>query len=99
MMRNRKKFNKKNPKYISKIYYLNDIKEKYYGESEQNRKELKVQIKTVNKGTVLNMNTKDYKLKNIVEAKYILTPVSSIFEIYKKYFFTDGNYSLRKWNI
>ena len=79
-----KKFNKKNPKYIAKIYYLNDIKEKYYGESEQNRKELKVQIKTVNKGTVLNMNTKDYKLKNIVEAKYILTPVSSIFEIYKK---------------
>lgn len=79
-----KKFNKKNPKYIAKIYYLNDIKEKYYGESEQNRKELKVQIKTVNKGTVLNMNTKDYKLKNILEAKYILTPVSSIFEIYKK---------------
>ena len=34
-----KKFNKKNPKYIAKIYYLNDIKEKYYGESEQNRKE------------------------------------------------------------
>lgn len=79
-----KEFNKKNPNYIAKIHYLDDIKEKYYGEAEQNRKDLKVNIKTVNKGTVLNINTKDYKLKNIIDAKYILTPVSSIFEIYKR---------------
>ncbi|WP_071125313.1 AIPR family protein [Leptotrichia massiliensis] len=79
-----KKFNKRNSKYISKVYYLKDIKEKYYGESEQNRKELKVQIKTVNKGTALNINPEAYNLKNIINAKYVLTPVSNIFEIYKK---------------
>lgn len=79
-----KEFNKKNPKYIAKIYYLKDIKEKYYGEGEQNRKQLKVRIDTVNKGTVLNINTEAYNLKNIIDAKYVLTPVSTIFEIYKK---------------
>ena len=79
-----KKFNKRNSKYISKVYYLKDIKEKYYGESEQNRKELKVQIKTVNKGKALNINPEAYNLKNIINAKYVLTPVSNIFEIYKK---------------
>ena len=79
-----KEFNKKNPKYIAKIYYLKDIKEKYYGEGEQNRKQLKVRIDTVNRGTVLNINTEAYNLKNIIDAKYVLTPVSTIFEIYKK---------------
>ena len=79
-----KEFNKENPKYIAKIYYLKDIKEKYYGEGEQNRKQLKVRIDTVNRGTVLNINTEAYNLKNIIDAKYVLTPVSTIFEIYKK---------------
>lgn len=79
-----KEFNKKNTKYIAKIYYLKDIKEKYYGEGEQNRKQLKVRIDTVNRGTVLNINTEAYNLKNIIDAKYVLTPVSTIFEIYKK---------------
>jgi len=67
----------------AKIYYLKDIKEKYYAEEEHKVSKLKVEIDTVNSHTILNINTKDYKLKNVLDARYVFAPVITIYEMYK----------------
>lgn len=59
-------FNTKHINYVAKIFYLNDIKERYYGEVVRHKKELKVVIDTIVKGTILNINNSNYKLKNII---------------------------------
>lgn len=79
-----KEFNNKNPKYIANIYYLDDISEKYYGEIIENKTTLSVKIESVNRGTVLNINTDEYKLQNVLDARYVMTPVASIYRVYKE---------------
>lgn len=79
-----KAFNLSHPKYIATIYYLDDIAEKYYGEPKKNKKTLTAYIDSVNGGTVLNINNKDYRLKNVIDAKYISAPVVTIFKVYQK---------------
>lgn len=79
-----KKFNLSHPKYIASIFYLDDIENKYYGENEQIKKNITVKVESINKGTILNINTDDYKLENIIDAKYVLTPVVSVYRIYRE---------------
>ncbi len=79
-----KSFNLNHPKYIASIYYLDDIAEKYYGEPKKNKKTLTAYIDSVNGGTVLNINNKDYQLKNVIDAKYIFAPIVTIFKMYEK---------------
>ena len=81
----------------AQIFYLEDIKEVYFGERKEEHKNFKCDILTINDGTVLNINPKDYDLPNLVEAKYILTPVSVIYRIMQKA--KDKNYSLFEENI
>ena len=78
-----KKYNLENPNYRAKIYYLDDIKERYYGEIKEIRKSISVEVESVNKGTILNINTEDYKLENVLDAKYVLTPVVSVYRLYR----------------
>ncbi len=78
-----KKFNSTHPKYIAKIFYLDDIEEKYYGETQQIKKNITVKIESVNKGTILNINTEGYKLENVIDARYVLTPVVSVYRLYR----------------
>lgn len=92
-----KKFNTGHPKYRASIFYLDDIKEKYYGDIKQNKQNLEVQIHSVNKGTILNINTDDYKLENVLDAKYVFTPVSSIFRLYRDSI--EKNYPIFDMNI
>ena len=92
-----KKFNTGHPKYRASIFYLDDIKEKYYGDIKQNKQSLEVQIHSVNKGTILNINTDDYKLENVLDAKYVFTPVSSIFRLYRDSI--EKNYPIFDMNI
>lgn len=92
-----KKFNTKHPKYRASIFYLDDIKEKYYGDIKQNKQNIEVQIHSVNKGTILNINTDDYKLENVLDAKYVFTPVSSIFRLYRDSI--EKNYPIFDMNI
>lgn len=92
-----KKFNTEHPKYRASIFYLNDIKEKYYGDTKQNKQNISVQIHSVNKGTILNINTDDYKLENVLDAKYVFTPVSSIFRLYRDSI--EKNYPIFDMNI
>lgn len=92
-----KKFNTEHPKYRASIFYLDDIKEKYYGDIKQNKQNIEVQIHSVNKGTILNINTDDYKLENVLDAKYVFTPVSSIFRLYRDSI--EKNYPIFDMNI
>ena len=92
-----KSFNLKYPKYISEIFYLDNIENKYYGEIKENKLNLTARIETINKGTILNINTNDYKLENILDARYVFTPVSSIFKIYRNSL--EKNYPIFDMNI
>lgn len=92
-----KKFNLNNPKYRAEILYLDDIEQKYYSEIKQNRLNLTVSVESVNKGTILNINTNDYKLENVLDAKYVFTPVTSIFRIYRDAL--EKNYPIFDMNI
>lgn len=92
-----KRFNLEHPKYRAQIFYLDDIKNKYYSETKENKQNITVQIHSVNKGTILNINTEDYKLENVLDAKYVFTPVSSIFRLYRDSI--EKNYPIFDMNI
>jgi hypothetical protein len=66
----------------SKIYYLDDIYELYYGKSFKEKKQFKFDLKTTNKGTILRILPKEYDLKGMSPAHYIMTPVSVIYKMY-----------------
>ena len=78
-----KEFNLKHPKYRAKIYYLDDIEERFYNEVKENKKNLKVTIESINNGTILNINNSAYKLANVIDAKYAFTPIVSVFKMYE----------------
>lgn len=70
-------------KYIASIFYLDNIEDKYYGEKKMNKKQLSVKIESVNKGTILNINNEQYKLENVVDARYVFSPVVSVYRLYR----------------
>ena len=67
----------------AKIFYLSDIKQQYFEERKKDSKQFQCNFLTVNDGTVLNIDKESYKLPNLTDAKYILTPVKLIYEIVK----------------
>ena len=77
------KFNVAHPKYHAKIYYLRDIEARYYGEIKQVKKNITVKVESVNKGTILNINSDSYKLANVIDARYVFSPVVSVFRLYR----------------
>ena len=78
-----KQFNVKHPHYHAKIFYLSDIEERYYGEVKQVKKNITVKVESVNKGTILNINSDSYKLANVIDARYVFTPVVSLYRLYR----------------
>lgn len=92
-----KMFNVDHPKYHAKIYYLDDIEERYFGEVRQIKKNISVKVESINKGTILNINTDDYKLENVLDARYVLTPVASIYRLYRESI--EKNYPIFDKNI
>lgn len=79
-----RKFNSEHPKYIAKIFYLDDIENRYYDEIKIAEKQFYSKLESINKGTILNINTKDYKMANVLDARYALTPVVSLFRLYRE---------------
>ncbi|MFZ2538129.1 MAG: AIPR family protein [Oscillospiraceae bacterium] len=65
------------------VFYLSDIKHQFYEDRREDTKKFQCAFYTVNDGTFLNINKENYNLPNLIEAKYILTPVSQIYEIIK----------------
>lgn len=78
-----KKFMNDNNNIVVEIYTLDKIKEKYYGEAILQNQQLDFNLETVNKGTVLNINVKDYKINNPLDAKYIFAPVITLYRMRK----------------
>lgn len=78
-----KRFNIEHPQYHAKIFYLDDIEEKYYGEVKEVKKNITVKVESVNKGTILNINSDSYKLANVIDARYVFAPVVSVYRLYR----------------
>lgn len=76
-------FNASHSKYIATIFYLDDIKNRYFDEVEQIRSNITVKVESVTKGTILNINNEAYKLANVFDARYVMTPVVSIYRLYR----------------
>lgn len=81
----------------AKIYTLNDMKNVYYEERKTEAKNYSCVFKTKNDGTVLNIDSTNYNLPNLTDAKYILTPVKLIYEIVKEC--KEKSYMLFEENI
>lgn len=79
------------------IYGLDDMVNLYYEDRKKHIKNYSCDFKTINNGTVLNINSSAYKLPNLTDAKYILTPVNLIYEIVKDA--KEKNYMLFEENI
>lgn len=71
-------------KYDAKIYSLKDIQELYYKTPITNKKSFKYTLSTINKGTILNVDNSAYKLTLALDAKYVLTPVFTLFNMVKE---------------
>ncbi len=67
----------------AKIYFLDEIRNQFFEDRHEPSKNFKCSFYTINDGTVLNISTENYNLPNLIDAKYILTPVSQIYEILK----------------
>lgn len=63
------------------LYYLDDIKNLYYEDRKEETKNFDCVFSTKNDGTVLNIDRQAYHLPNLIDAKYILTPVRQIYNI------------------
>ena len=81
----------------AKLFTINDIHDIYYGARKENTRNFTHIIKTRNDGTTLNINTKEYNLPSLTDAKYIMTPVKSIYEMIKDS--QNKNYMLFSANI
>lgn len=77
------KFNIEHPQYHAQIFYLDDIENRYYDEVRPVKKNITVQVESVNRGTILNINSDSYKLENVIDARYVFTPVVSVYRLYR----------------
>lgn len=83
-------------RFDAKLFLLDDIQEMYYKEPIRDKNSFKYSICTINKGTILNVDNEAYKMTLALDAKYVLTPVTVIYRMYKdaemqKYSLFDEN--------
>lgn len=67
----------------AELYTLDDIQEKYYGEPIENKINFNYTINTINKGTSLQVDPENYPFDLPLKARYILTPVVTLYKMYK----------------
>lgn len=77
------RFNSTNINRDATIYGLDDIESLYYDKPMINKKKMSFEIRTINKGTILNIDPEAYKMTVPLDAKYVLVPVINMYEIYK----------------
>ena len=92
------KFNKNhiNDHVRAEYYCLDDMQEKYYQEPIENKVSFEYTINTINNGTALKVDTENYPLDLPLKARYILTPVVTLYRMYraakeKRYPIFDAN--------
>ena len=79
-----KEFNTKKGNHEAKIFYLDDIKELYFKEPTIDKKDMSATIYTINKSTILTIDTKQYKIDQALDARYVLTPVNVLYNLYQQ---------------
>lgn len=67
----------------AELFTLDDIQEKYFGEPIGNKISFEYTLNTCNKGTFLNVDTTNYELDLPLKARYILTPVVTLYRMYR----------------
>lgn len=67
----------------AELYMLEDIQEKYYGEPIENKINFNYTINTINNGTSLKVDPENYPFDLPLKARYILTPVVTLYKMYK----------------
>ncbi|MDI9313020.1 MAG: AIPR family protein [Limnohabitans sp.] len=87
--------NHNNDDFIFELFYLNDIKKKYYGDSYKETKTLKVSFDVINKGVYLAIRPA-YGLK-MPPTYYVMTRVTDVYKLWKDA--KDKNYTLFEKNI
>ena len=81
----------------AKIFDIKNIYELYYGESFQENIKFNFTLKSINKGTVLQIKPKEYNLPGMSEAYYIMSPIKDLYDMYKCSI--DKEYQLFEANI
>lgn len=78
-------FNAKNAskQHIARMFSLDDIQELYYKAPKKDKKNFKFKINTINRGTILSINNAAYNTELAADAKYVLTPVKVVYDMYK----------------
>lgn len=68
----------------AEIITLDDIQEKYYGEPLGNKVSFEYTLNTINNGTSLNVDTDNYPFDLPLKARYVLTPVVTLYRMYRE---------------
>lgn len=76
--------NHANEQIKAEIFYLDDIQEKYFGEPIGNKKTFEYTLNTINNGTSLNVDTDNYPFDLPLKARYVLTPVVTLYRMYRE---------------
>lgn len=68
---------------FAEIFFLDDIKNKYYGKSYTANPKLNTSLRIKNKGTYLAIRPVEYDLPNMSEAYYVMAKVSDVFRLWQ----------------
>lgn len=68
---------------FAEIFFLEDLKNKYYGKSYSASPKLKTSLRIKNKGTYLAIRPVEYDLPNMSEAYYVMAKVSDVFKLWQ----------------
>lgn len=79
------------------LFWINDIKSKYFEERTTEKKHFEFQFKTVSDKTILDINNIEQKLNLKLDSKYILAPVYQLFNLVDEA--SKKNYPLFSRNI
>ena len=82
---------------IAEIFYLQDIKEKYYKQSYKETKELDFKFSLKVKGSALRILPEEYELPNMSKAFYVMARVDEIYELWQNA--KNKDYELFEKNI
>ena len=66
------------------IFFLDNIKEKYFGKSYRENVQLNISLTVNNKASYLAIRPKEYRLPNMSEAYYVMAKVTEMYELWKK---------------
>lgn len=66
------------------FYCLDDIYDLYYKEPISDKKSFAYTMETIKRGTRLNIDSAAYEMTLALDAKYVLTPILVIYEMYTK---------------